>query len=108
MAQSAGRELRVLRALRGETFFLPAPVSPRRVVARQEPFGEADEEADAGRDGAVVEIVFRVVQVAAAGALAVAEPQHGAGTGVEEIGEILAAERRADVAGDRRLAADRD
>src|SRR5260221_8488271 len=106
MARSAGRELRVLRALRGETFFLPAPVSPRRVVARQEALGQADEESDAGGDGAVVEMVFWVGRVAAAGALAVAEPQHGAGTGVEEIGEILAAERRADVAVDRRLAAD--
>src|SRR5260370_15138360 len=82
------------------------PSSPRRVVTRQEALGETDEEADAGRDGAVVESVFGVVQVAAAGAVAVAEPQHGAGTRVEQIGEILAAERRADVAVDRPLAAD--
>src|SRR5260221_14771642 len=106
MARSAGRELRVLRAFVVKTSSSLRPSSPRRVIARQEALGQADEEANAGRDGGIVEIVFCVVQVAAAGALAVAEPQHGAGTGVEEIGEILAAKRRADVAVDRRLAAD--
>src|SRR5690348_8907952 len=61
------------------------------VGAGKEAFGEADEDADAGRDRAVVEIVFRVVQKAAALARAVAEPQHRARTLVEEVREILAA-----------------
>src|SRR5260370_10044673 len=68
------------------------------VGPREELLGETHEKADAGRDGAVVEIVFGVVQIAAAFARAVAEPQHGAGPGIEQVGEILSAERRADVA----------
>src|SRR5260370_42357924 len=60
------------------------------VGARQKPLGETHEKADAGRDGVVVEIVFGVVQIAAAFALAVAEPQHGAGPRIEQVGEILA------------------
>src|SRR5438105_767982 len=60
----------------------------------EEALGEAREKADPDRDRAVVEIVARVVQQAAALARAVADPQHRPRPRLQHVGEILAAERR--------------
>src|SRR3954469_21777710 len=68
--------------------------------------GELSEEAGADREGAVVEVVAGVVQVAAVVARAVADPQHRAGPLAQHVGEILAAERRRDIAVDLAGAAD--
>src|SRR5207253_1139469 len=72
----------------------------------EEALGEAREKADPDRDRAVVEIVARVVQQAAALARAVADPQHRPRPRLQHVGEILAAERRRDIALDMPLAAD--
>src|SRR5579884_524724 len=52
--------------------------------------GQAREEADAIRQGAVVEVVARVVQEAAALAGAVADPQHRPRPRPQHVGEVLA------------------
>src|SRR5579863_9842406 len=73
---------------------------------REKTLGEPGEKADPEGDRAVVEIVTRIVQQATALAWAVAEPHHRSRHGLQHVGEILAAERRRNVALDTLGAAD--
>src|SRR3984893_9244227 len=82
------------------------PVRGTGLLRFEEAFGEAREEADSDRQCAVVEIIARVVQHAAAFAGAIADPQHRARHLLQHVGKILAAERWRDVAVDLLFAAD--
>src|SRR4051794_31615581 len=75
------------------------------ILSGQKALGEASEEAGADRQRGVVEVVARVVQVAAALAGTVADPQHRARPFEQHVREILTAKRRRDVTVDAFLAA---
>src|SRR5260370_42612964 len=72
----------------------------------EKPFYGAPEEAEAERDGHVVETVARVVQADRVGAAAVAEPHHGARHTLQHVREILRTHAGPDIVLHRMLAAD--
>src|SRR5690349_14846193 len=67
---------------------------PQVLLKWQSFFYQRGEVARAQRDHLVVEVELRVVQEAAAGSAALAEPDVGAGALREHVGEVLAAHRR--------------
>src|SRR5260370_25151592 len=77
-----------------------------RLLVVEKAFDGAHEEADAERDGHVVEVVARVVQADRVGTAAIAHPRHGTRHALQHVGEVLRAHAGPRVVGPRMFAAD--